>query len=84
MTTGNDEALRVKVIELTKQNSILDMNLLRLTRKYTNLEEQERMIRREYNKIDTENAEKDKFLQERIYKLKEWKAKALQQMDSLF
>ena len=38
------------------------MNLLRLTRKYTNLEEQERMIRREYNKIDTENAEKDRFL----------------------
>ena len=84
MKTTNSEELRAKIIELTKQNAISDVKLLRLTRELTNLAEQERMIRREYNKIDTENAEKDRYLQERIYKLKEWKAKALFQMDQIY
>ena len=39
LSTNNNEAIQNKVIDLTKQNSILDLNLLRLTRKYTNLEE---------------------------------------------
>ena len=78
MTTGSPEDLKTQLMELTKQNSILDLNLLRLTRKYTNLEEQEKMLRREYHKIEADTAEKDRFLQERISKLKEWKAKAMQ------
>lgn len=51
-----------KVIDLTKQNSILDLNLLRLTRKYSNLEEQEKMLRREYHAKDSDMAEKDRFV----------------------
>lgn len=38
---GNKESIEARIIELTKQNSILDINLLRLSRKYQTLEEQE-------------------------------------------
>jgi hypothetical protein len=47
------------LIELTKQNSILDVNLLRLTRKYQSLEEQEKLLRREFHNKDDDAAEKD-------------------------
>ena len=65
---------------MTKQNALLDMNLLRLTRKYNNLDEQEKMLRREYHNRDLDQAEKDLFLQKRIQDLKKWKAMALTQM----
>jgi hypothetical protein len=34
MQKGNKESMESRLIELTKQNSILDINLLRLSRKY--------------------------------------------------
>ena len=80
VSTGNADSINAKIIELTKHNSILDLNLLRLTRKYTNLEEQEKMIRREFHAKDSEMADKDKFVQERINSLKEWKANAMTQL----
>jgi hypothetical protein len=73
-----------KLIELTKQSSILDINVLRLTRKYHNLEEQEKMLRREYHAKDSDMAEKDIFVQERINSLKKWKVTAMNQMQILF
>jgi cytochrome c biogenesis protein ResB len=63
---------------LTKQNSINEVNLMRLARKYQTLEEQEQMLRREYHNKEADVAEKDKFVQERINKLKEYKARAIQ------
>lgn len=35
------------------------------------------MLRREYHNKDAEMGEKDRFTQQRINQLKEWKAKAL-------
>lgn len=84
LSTNNPQAIQNKIIDLTKQNSILDLNLLRLSRKYTNLEEQEKMLRREYHAKDSDMAEKDKFVQERINSLKEWKANAMTQLQFLF
>lgn len=84
LSTNNEQAIQNKIIDLTKQNSILDLNLLRITRKYQNLEEQERMLRREYHAKDSEMAEKDRFVQERINSLKEWKANAMTQLQFLF
>jgi hypothetical protein len=52
-----------KLIELTKQNSILDVNLLRLTRKYHALAEQEKLLRRDYHNKDSDIADKDVFVQ---------------------
>lgn len=76
---SNDQnSIQNKIIEITKKHSILDINFLRLARKYQSLEEQERMLRREYHNKDEDMAEKDRFVQQRINKLKEWKARALQ------
>lgn len=36
---GDKQTIENRLIELTKQNSILDINLLRLTRKYQTLDE---------------------------------------------
>ena len=63
-----------KIIELTKENAMLDIDLLRLTKKYTNLYDQEKMLRREYHSKDHDMAEKDMFVQKRINNLKKWKA----------
>ena len=82
--TNDANSMQNKVIDLTKQNSILDLNLLRLTRKYSNLEEQEKMLRREYHAKDSDMAEKDRFVQERINNLKEWKVNAMTQLQFLF
>ena len=59
---GGSESLQGKIIDLTKQNSILDVNLLRLTRKYQALEEQEKLLRRDYHNKDADMAEKDYFV----------------------
>ena len=53
---------KVRIIELTKQNSILDVNLLRLTRKYQALEDQEKLLRREFHSKDEDAAEKDRYV----------------------
>jgi len=81
---GNPQAIEDRIIELTKQNSILDINLLRLTRKYQSLQEQEQLIRQAYHNYDADMAEKDRFVQWRINKLKDWKARAIQQLKFLF
>ena len=58
--------------------------MLRLTRKYKTLEEQEAMIRRDFHAREEDQHDKDRFVQQRINKLKEWKAKAIQQLKFLF
>jgi hypothetical protein len=57
---------------------------LRLTRKYQIITEQEELLRREYHNKEAELAEKDRFVQLRINMLKEWKARAIQQLKFLF
>ena len=42
------------------------------------------MLRREYHAKDADNAEKDRFVQDRINSLKEWKANAMTQLQFLF
>lgn len=84
LSKGSKESIENRILELTKQNSILDINLLRLTRKYQTLTEQEEILRREYHNKESDMAEKDRFVQDRINKLKEWKARAIQQLTFLF
>lgn len=74
------ESKESKLIELTKQNSILDVNLLKLARKYQCLEEQEKLLRREYHSKDEDQALKEKEFTLRICRLREWKQKAITQM----
>lgn len=49
---GGPDQSTARLIELTKQNSILDVNLLKLTRKYQSLEEQWKLLNREYHSKD--------------------------------
>ena len=42
------------------------------------------MLRREYHNKEADMAEKDQFVQQRINMLKEWKARAIQQLNFLF
>jgi len=42
------------------------------------------MLRREYHAKDSDMAEKDRFVQQRINSLKEWKANAMTQLQFLF
>lgn len=49
-------SIKNRLIEVTKQNSILDINLLRLARKYQILEEQEKLLRRNYHSKDEHDA----------------------------
>lgn len=51
-----------RLIELTKQNSILDINLLRTSRRLQTIEEQEQILRREYHNQEAEMSEKDRFI----------------------
>jgi hypothetical protein len=48
------------------------------------VEEENEMLRRDYHSYEVEMAEKDVFVQDRINKLKEWKAKAILQLDYMF
>ena len=50
-----------RLTELTKQNSILDIDLLRLMRKYQALKEQEELLRRAYHQYDADMSEKDTY-----------------------
>jgi hypothetical protein len=56
------QSKEARLIELTKQNSLLDINLLRLTRKYQVLAEQEELLRREYHSREEDLCEKDKHV----------------------
>lgn len=51
---GGPDSNAARLIELTKQNSIMDVNLLKLTRKYQSLEEQWKLLNREYHAKDTD------------------------------
>jgi chromosome segregation ATPase len=62
----------------------LDINLVKLTRKYQTLAEQEDLLRRDYHSREADLADKDVHVQTRINELKKWKAKAIQQIKFLF
>lgn len=52
------------------------MNIIKLTRKYQTLEEQESLLRRNYKSVEAEMAEMEVACMERISSLKEWKRNA--------
>lgn len=60
------------------------MNLLRLSREYQTLKEQEALLRREFHSREADAGEKDAHVQQRLNALKEWKQRAIQQLKFLF
>lgn len=80
---GTDETKK-KLIELTKQSTILEVNMIQATRKYQNLEEKEKLLRRNYEMVDVQMSEMQVECQERINELKKWKSNAVFQMKGLY
>jgi hypothetical protein len=72
------------MIELTKNNSLLEVNLVRMTRKYQALEEQEGLLRRNYQNVELEMSEMEVSCIKRINQLKEWKRMSTYQMKHLY
>lgn len=75
---------KAKVAELTTRIALLDVNNLRLSRKYECLQAEENDLRQAYHNIEAEHAEKDVIVQKRIGKLKEWRVSATLQLQFLF
>mmetsp|Transcript_25522 Transcript_25522/g.44493 ORF Transcript_25522/g.44493 Transcript_25522/m.44493 type:complete len:2210 (+) Transcript_25522:2881-9510(+) len=78
------ESLQSKLVELTKHSALLEVNNIRLSRKYECLQSEEKDIRESYHKIEAEYAEKDVIVQQRIGKLREWRVSATMQLQFLF
>jgi len=72
------------MIDLTKQNSLLEVNLVRMTRKYQALEEQEGLLRRNYKNVELEMSEMEVSCMKRINQLKEWKRMSTFQLKQLY
>jgi hypothetical protein len=62
--------LQKRVAELTTRNSILEGNYIETTRKYQNLEEKEKLLRRNYETVDSQMSEVLVECEERINGLK--------------
>lgn len=82
--TGGASGERGKVVELSTRTALLEVNLLRLSRKYECLQSEEKDLRQAYHGFEAEHAEKDVIVQRRIGKLKEWRVSATYQLQFLF
>lgn len=63
---------------------MLEVNLIRMTRKYQALEEQEQLLRRNYRNVEQEMSEMEVGCLQRINQLKEWKRNATYQLKQLY
>ena len=77
----NPTAIEAKLAHHTKRVALLDVNLIRLSRKYDCLLEEEKQLREAYFKADTNNAEKQEYLSEKLFNLIEWRSKASKQLE---
>ena len=63
-----------KALEKMKENAILEINFMKLGRKYDSLMHEEHKTRKYLDDFEKMNIDKDKHLEESIIKLKEWKS----------
>lgn len=78
-SAGPDD-LKGRVVDLTKQNALLEINLIRMTRKYQTLEQQEQLLRRNYQSMEQDMSDMEVACTQRINQLTEWKRKATFQL----
>lgn len=82
-SSAGGEEQKARLVELTKQNSLLEVNLIRMTRKYQALEEQEKLLRRNYENIEADMSTMEVSCLQRINQLKEWKRTATFQLKQM-
>ena len=82
--SNNQSQERSKLVEQTTRIALLEVNLLRLSRKYECLQSEEKDLRQAYHSFEAEHAEKDVIVQRTLGKLKEWRVSATYQLKFLF
>lgn len=73
LETKDLNLMEKRAIEKMREIAILDINHLKLTRKYESLFEEETKLRKYLNEMENSVIEKDSHLETTIIKLKEWK-----------
>jgi hypothetical protein len=76
----NPKSMESKIAKLISKLALMDVNNIRLARKYECLLAEEKELRQAYHSIEVEHAEKDVLVQAKLGKLKEWKVGATMQM----
>lgn len=76
-------SIETRLAHHAKRVALLDVNLIRLSRKYDCLLEEEKQLREAYFKAETNNAEKQEYLTEKLFTLIEWRTKAAKQLEIL-
>ena len=84
LESPNEGDLQSRLVELTKQNAILEVNQIKLSRKYQALEADEKTLRHNYHNFEVELPEKDRYVEEKIQRLKCWQAKAIHELKFLY
>ncbi|CAK70758.1 unnamed protein product (macronuclear) [Paramecium tetraurelia] len=69
-----------KLGEMAKKTAILDVNLIKLSRKYDALTEEYKQMKTSYTIVESESMAKEKELLEKIYNLISWKKSAEEHM----
>lgn len=82
--SGSHPEEKKKIVEMSTRIALLEVNLLRLSRKYECLQSEEKDLRLAYHGFEAEHAEKDVIVQRSIGKLKEWRVSATYQLKFLF
>ncbi|CAD8054955.1 unnamed protein product [Paramecium primaurelia] len=72
--------LEDKLGEMAKRTAILDVNLIKLSRKYDALTEEYKQMKTSYTIVESESMAKEKELLEKIYNLISWKKSAEEHM----
>lgn len=81
---NNPGSDRSKISEYASRIALLEVNNLRLARKFDCLQSEEKDLRLAYHAFEAEHAEKDVLVQKRIGLLKEWRVSATYQLQFLF
>ena len=76
----NPDSIEAKLATNTKRMAMMDVNLIKLARKYDCLNEEYKTLQSSYKRIEAEFTEKEQDLLEKLYRTIEWKRRAQQQM----
>ena len=81
---SNSEDSKARLVELTKTNAILEVNLQQKTREHLALREQEARLRQNYTNVEMQMSEMEIDCLKKINELKRWKRGATFQLKELY
>jgi hypothetical protein len=81
---ASSDSDKTRMVEMTKQNTILEVNLHQKTREFLALKEQEERLMRNYQNVEMEMSEMEVGCLKRINDLKKWKRMATFQLKELY